>query len=258
MEGIPHGPPTLDGSGNIYGAADSGGEFQSGVVWKLSPNSSGGWNETVLYSFCALQNCADGSFPEAGVVFDKNGNLYGTTILGGTGKHNKLGDTGGTLYELSPGPSGWTERVLIGFPFVGGSAVGPASVDPVGNVYTTFTGVYGESTFLGSVVRARGNLAPRIFYFNGTDGSNPLNGVIIDARRKMAYGTVENGRIGGACGGIFQITESGLESLLYEFCQYSGDAFSPGGLIEDAAGNLYGSSASGGTYGAGAVFEITP
>jgi uncharacterized repeat protein (TIGR03803 family) len=254
----PQGSPTLDSSGNIYGVTDFGGQFQSGVVWELSPNLGGGWTETVLYSFCSLENCADGSFPESGLVWDKSGNLYGTTLDGGTGRHDRGDNTGGTLYELSRGTSGWTERVVENFPFTAGS-LGPASIDPWGNVYTTISAVSSDNPpFDGVVARTNPTRGLQVFYFNGTDGSNPLFGVIIDAKRKMLYGTVENGRVGASCGGVFQITALGQESQIYAFCQYASDAGAPGGLIEDAAGNLYGSTVSGGTYGAGAVFEITP
>lgn len=141
FDGQPYGVPTFDKAGNIYGTMLYGSLPWNGNVWELSPTASG-WIETILYTFCSLPNCADGESPETGVVFDSLGNLYGTTLFGGTGKQDQFHNTGGTLYELSPGTSGWTEKVLVNFPLWGSnneSYLGPASVDPLGNVYTTFT-----------------------------------------------------------------------------------------------------------------------
>jgi uncharacterized repeat protein (TIGR03803 family) len=249
---------TLDKFGNLYGTSYVGGPSDAGYIWELSPSASG-WTETILYSFCALlPTCADGANPATGVAFDKMGNLYGTTMYGGT-KVGKLGG-GGTMYELSPGPNGWTERVLASFPYLRGwpSLLGLPSVDPAGNAYTTFTVLAdGDPIFDGTVVRVKRDGVMKAFYFNGSDGSTPLTGVIVDPKRRLLYGTVE---ISGSnpCGGVFQINASGQESLLYDFCQYPGDAAAPGGLLEDASGNLYGSTYNGGAYGYGAVFEITP
>ena len=83
---FPQGNLVFDGSGNLYGTTKEGGVNNSGSVFELSPNSSGGWDETVLYSFCSVQNgypCADGAIPETGLVIDLAGNLYGTTSEGG-------------------------------------------------------------------------------------------------------------------------------------------------------------------------------
>src|SRR5277367_601932 len=89
-----------DNAGNFYGTTQLGGANLYGTVYELSPNGAGGYNESVLYSFCSLQNCVDGlcetvlysfmsnpdgAFPFAGITFDPSGNLYGTTFGGGNG-----------------------------------------------------------------------------------------------------------------------------------------------------------------------------
>ncbi len=83
-----------------------GGTYGDGTVFELTPTGGGGWTEKVLYSF---GNTTDGAIPVAGLIFDAAGNLYGTTIEGGT-----HGD--GTVFELTPtGGGGWTEKVLHSF-----------------------------------------------------------------------------------------------------------------------------------------------
>jgi uncharacterized repeat protein (TIGR03803 family) len=73
-----------DGSGNLYGTTGLGG-VNAGVVFKLSPPAPPAltWTETVLYSFCSRANCSDGAHPDAGLIADGIGSLYGTTALGG-------------------------------------------------------------------------------------------------------------------------------------------------------------------------------
>lgn len=84
---------TADAAGNLYGTTASGGEGDCGTVFKLSPGTNEKWTHTVLYSFDL--NNSDGCTPTSGVVFDKAGNLYGTTLWGGDGLY-------GTVYEIIP------------------------------------------------------------------------------------------------------------------------------------------------------------
>ncbi|MGB7151503.1 MAG: choice-of-anchor tandem repeat GloVer-containing protein [Terriglobales bacterium] len=72
-----------DGAGNFYGTTQLGGANMRGTVFELSPNGVGGFNETVLYSFCSLPYCTDGNEPTSNVIFDGAGNLYGTACSGG-------------------------------------------------------------------------------------------------------------------------------------------------------------------------------
>src|SRR6202142_4776936 len=92
-----------DGAGNFYGTTQLGGANMYGTVYELSPNGSGGYNESVLYSFCSLQKCTDGSYPYSYVTSDGHGNLYGTTYFGGlyaSGPYSGYG----LVFELSPKP----------------------------------------------------------------------------------------------------------------------------------------------------------
>jgi hypothetical protein len=113
--------------GNFYGTTLIGGTGYEGVglgtVFQLSPNGSGGWNETVLYNFCSEGewNCTDGAFPDGPVVFDRAGNLYGIVPEGGNSNCG-FNQGCGVAFELSPVGAGWTETVVYDFcsQFAGG------------------------------------------------------------------------------------------------------------------------------------------
>jgi uncharacterized repeat protein (TIGR03803 family) len=105
---IPVGPLVIDATGKLYGTTNYGGATDNGVVFELSPRPEGLWTEKVLYNFCSISDCPDGSYPGS-LIADSAGNLYGTTYYGGT-------EHGGTVFELSPGPKDtWTEKVLYSF-----------------------------------------------------------------------------------------------------------------------------------------------
>jgi uncharacterized repeat protein (TIGR03803 family) len=119
--------------GNLYGTTQYGGptpcttEFQScGVVFRLAPNPDGTWTESVLHSF---RGSPDGAIPQAGLMMDPAGNLYGTTFYGGVG--------GGVVFKLKPSSSGWKETVLHTFIGFGANPSAPVIFDPAGNLYGT-------------------------------------------------------------------------------------------------------------------------
>jgi uncharacterized repeat protein (TIGR03803 family) len=96
----PGGGLTFDAAGNLYGTTSAGGngtgckvENGCGTVFELTPNATGNWTEKVLHTF--NENGRDGVIPDAGLIFDARGNLYGTTFGGGS--HD-----GGTVFELTP------------------------------------------------------------------------------------------------------------------------------------------------------------
>lgn len=107
----PEGGLVFDKAGNFYGTTFDGGTINSGIVFEMSPNGSGGWNESVLYNFPGGDS---GARPLNTLAIDGENNLYGVTEYGGTGGC----DSGcGVAYELSPdGMGGWTESVLYSFP----------------------------------------------------------------------------------------------------------------------------------------------
>lgn len=119
-----------DGAGNFYGSTLLGGscpgwnDYGCGVVYELSPNGSGGWNQTVLHTFSAPP---DGANADAPLLFDSKGNIYGDTMYGGA-------SNGGAVFEMSPVGGGWTESVLYSS---GGLLASGIMMDPAGNIYGT-------------------------------------------------------------------------------------------------------------------------
>ena len=104
-----------DAQGNLYGTTQLGGAKGEGAAFELSPAVGGGWTEKLLYSFgqCPTEPCSGLSEPEGSLIFDGQGNLYGTTESGGPG--GEFEGRGG-VFELSPGAGGvWTETTLYEF-----------------------------------------------------------------------------------------------------------------------------------------------
>jgi uncharacterized repeat protein (TIGR03803 family) len=254
---LPFSQLTFDTSGNLYGTTLYGGGLLSGgTVFELSPGS-GGWTYKVLHSFCVPPHgriCPDGLAPEAGVTFDRSGNLYGTTASGGSVRSSG----GGTLYRLTPGSSGWTDTVLLGFLGPNVEPLGTVTFDREGNLYSTLSGGLLSQGAVFELSPGTGTY--RSFSFDGADGATPQSGVLIDPRTNAVYGTTFGGGNTGS-GIVFAIGPEGKETVLYSFCQESNcaDGGEPvASLISDDSGNVYGTTKVGGAYGMGVVFEITP
>jgi len=125
---------TLDDSGNLYGITEQGGGSASGTVFRLSRQPDGRWKETILYFF--PNGSRDGEGPAAGLVFDKAGNLYGTTSGGGDSKCSC-----GVVFKMTPQPSGkWKYTVLHRFNGADGWVPqAGVTLDDKGNLYGTTT-----------------------------------------------------------------------------------------------------------------------
>jgi uncharacterized repeat protein (TIGR03803 family) len=213
--------------------------------------------ENILYSFCALPGCSDGSYPEAGVILDKAGNLYGTTNAGGSGA--------GTVFMLTAS-SGKLSSI---YTFMGGDdGLGPNSLafDNKGNLYgtTEYGGGAGDCSNGGcgtifELILVNGSWTKNVLYrfAGGTDGSIPQAGVILDPHGNL-YGTTWKGGTGGY-GTVFELqhSESGwTEILLHTFGGNDGSA-PISGLIRDRSGNLYGTTSQGGVANVGTVFRLS-
>ena len=253
----PTGRLIFDAAGNLYGTASyEGGSASSGgngVVFKLSHDTSGRWSETVLHSFQGK----DGANPAAGLIFDKAGNLYGTTTLGGT-----YGN--GVVFKLTHEPNGrWSETVLHSFQGKdGANPWGDLVLDRAGNLYGTAQSGGGHNSGLVFKLSPATNgewIETVLLNFQGTDGANPFGGLILD-RAGNLYGTTYNGGARNN-GTVFKLTPESdgewSETVLHSF-QGKDGANPYAGLIFDRAGNLYGTTYDGGARNNGTVFKLTP
>jgi uncharacterized repeat protein (TIGR03803 family) len=254
---------TLDSAGNLYGAAiyNSGG---SGTVFKLTANSDGSWTPSVLHTFTG----ADGGGPYGNLAFDAAGNLYGTTISGGSSAECSGGC--GVVFKLAPNPDGsWTESVLHSFTGTDGQLPRAGVIfDATGSLYsTTAFGGAGDGTVFKLIPNADGSWSESTLHrFTGADGAIPYDALIFDAAGNL-YGTASGGGSSSACstsgcGVVFKLTPksdgSWKETVIHNFAR-NPSAVPVGGLIFDAAGNLYGTTWSGGASGdIGTVFKLTP
>ena len=253
--GDPAADLTIGADGDFYGTTVVGGNYNCGTIFKATPRSSPPWQESVLYSFTCY---GDGKNPYGGVTFDKQSNLYGTTVSGGSG--GSCGSTGcGVAWQLH----GSGESVLHSFT-AGDDGFGPGgglTLDRKGNLYgTTPDGGAYYSGVVYELSQHKGSWRERVIHaFNGGSegGVGSLGRLMVD-RSGALYGVTE---IGGAysAGTVYKLTRSGKKWLLTTLYAFKGspDCGSPyGGLIADRHGNLYGTTYYGGANGQGCVFEL--
>jgi uncharacterized repeat protein (TIGR03803 family) len=268
--GNPQASVVADASGNLYGTASTGGSVNGGVAFKLTPTGHGQWTETILHDFTGG---SDGFQPMSGLVFDKSGNLFGTTYAGGQPTCGNSFCGPGLVYELSPGANGaWTEKIIYTFQGVnhgisdGSSPQGNLILDSQGNLYGTTAGG-GRTCYCGTVFELspnnQGSWQEKVLYaFNGQqDGYDPQAGVIFDAAGNLygtTYGSANGGvNCSGQCGTLFELSPVGgswTQRTLYTF-RGGSDGANPTGVILNTDGALYGTTTYGNGYGA--VFKLT-
>ncbi|MGA2370846.1 MAG: choice-of-anchor tandem repeat GloVer-containing protein [Candidatus Korobacteraceae bacterium] len=197
----PLGGVIFDQSGRLHGTAYSGG-LGGGVIFQLTPVGSG-WSDDTLYTF---QSRSDGGGLWGGLITDKLGNLYGATLVFGSGG-------GGTVYELTPvGRSGWEFTVLNSFTGSTGPLNSNLVMDAAGNLYGT---TYNDGAHnLGSVFKLTPSGGGWTYtdlhdFTGGSDGGKPQSNVTFDANGNL-YGTASEGGTGsqcnGGCGVVWEIT----------------------------------------------------
>lgn len=273
-------------AGKLYGITNIGGAANDGVVFELARRHKADYTYSLLYSFCALANCADGSRPNASLILDKASDLYGTTNEGGAqGK--------GEVFELAAEKGRWSLRVLYSFCAQAGCADGslPAAGlayagQIAGKPYDGSSPLFGTTNAGGSKLDGgvayqlepvRGAWSESVLHeFCGgqscSDGSNVIAPLIEDASGHL-FGTTQQG--GGAnAGTVYELSRehgSWSETLLHQFCagrgvDCSGGALPGGGLAMDAKGRLIGVTNEGGvncldrdhTGGCGVIYRIVP
>jgi uncharacterized repeat protein (TIGR03803 family) len=199
--GYPGSGLTMDHAGNLYGTTFNGGSHLFGSVYKLTPSGSG-WIESDLYDFTSG---ADGSFPQAGVVLDREGNIYGATSAGGSGH-------GGTVFELANSNGNWIYNDLYSLTGPGGPrlVVGPIGnlvMDGAGNLYGTSIsdGAHGYgAVFKLTPSNGRWTYTSLHDFTNGSDGGYPYSTLVLDPGGNL-YGTASSGGAQGL-GVVFEVT----------------------------------------------------
>ena len=231
-------------NGNFYGTTVAGGADGSGTLFEFDPNNG---KVTPLYNFTGG---ADGSSPFAETLaVDKDGNLYGTTVGGG-----KDGD--GTVFEYSTTTRHFTTLAY----FDGANGANPdggLTIGADGNLYGTASegGAKGDGTVFE--LNTTNDHLSALASFNGTNGANPLGGVIADADGNL-YGTASSGGNGYGTVFVYDKADHSLTALA-SFDGTNGSNPQYETLYVDAKGNLYGTTDSGGANGStyGTVFEVT-
>lgn len=232
----------LDKSGNLYGTLAWGGNEGDGgdgygVVFQLS-RLAGVWTENVLYRFLGG---TDGANPVNGLVMDEAGNLYGKTMNGGTGGN-------GTIFEVSPSGSAWTERVIYNLD----AGYGGLAIDRSGNIFST-----SSTTVFELSKNGHGGWTPKVLhtFTDAQDGSFPAATPVLHAG--SLYGTTVLGGSAGQ-GTVYRLVPQAngkpKEEILYSFPGGSSGAQPWVGVVFDPAGNLYGTTLLGPE--SGLVYEL--
>jgi len=259
----------IDATGALYGMTSGGGSQGMGVVYKLAPNSGGGWTYGLLHTFAGGK---DASYPLAGTLtFDTAGNLYGATSDGVDNYGNcPNGDDCGSIFEMTQSGGSWKEQVI--FRFTGDTNGGqsrrpfsPLAFDSVGRLYGTAGaggGLYGTAFRLTLDAKGKWNARALHVFKGNQDGAYPNSGLVFDTAGDL-YGSTVFGEDGnGDCcfGQVFKLTphtHGWCKQAVHRFQGAPQDGILGGNpVVFDAAGNLYGTSPGGGTSGGGVVFEV--
>lgn len=241
---LPDAGLVMDGAGNLYGTTEGGGVSVQGTVFEIDAAGT----ESVLYSFAGN---TDGSSPQADLLRDSAGNLYGTTFSGGANSYY------GTVFKIS---AAGTESIVHSFTALvtgdGGSPLAGLIMDNAGNLYgTTYVGGTNND---GTVFKidATGTESVLFSFPTGTnDNANPRASLIMDSSGNLYGTTVFGGANNG--GTVFRISATGSESTVYSFGSSASDGWYPESqLTMDSDGNLYGTTTDGGASNSGTVFKI--
>src|SRR5580658_681412 len=233
----PVGSVIADPAGSLFGTTYYGGANGVGTVFKLDKTGL-----TVLHS---LAWTANGGNPSSNLVRDAAGNLYGTTPMGG-GAHN------GVVFKLDPAG---TETVLDAFKAAPDGRAPWAGLikDSTGNFYGTAEG--GGAFNAGTVYKLDQTGETVLYSFTGgADGQAPHAGLLLDGEGNL-YGTTVAGGANGY-GVVFKLDTAGTETVLHSFAAGADGAEPDAGVIQDSAGNLYGTTDYGGASGEGVIFKI--
>jgi uncharacterized repeat protein (TIGR03803 family) len=251
---FPQGTLTEGAYGKFYGTTPYGGEHGFGTVFEISPKGE----LTTLYSFCSLQNCADGAGSYGGLVKGSNGNFYGVTSDDGAGGY------GGTVFEVTPKGELTTLYSFCSQPNCTDGATPYARLVQGNNGDFYGTTNSGGAYNLGTIfeINSNGKLTTLHSFCsetNCTDGEAPLLNNLVQGKDGNLYGTTP---MGGAyrSGTVLEISPKGELTTLYSFCSQANctdGAYPYAGLVQGSNGNFYGTTLQGGVSNMGTIFEIT-
>ncbi|HEV2424915.1 MAG TPA: choice-of-anchor tandem repeat GloVer-containing protein [Terriglobia bacterium] len=253
----------LDAAGNIYATTVGGGDFGSGAVVRLSPSAQG-WKETVLYSF---HGSTDGSEPYGGVTLDAQGNVYGTTVAGGSFAGASCIDTGcGVAFKLTRLNGVWIETVIHSFAG-GADGYGPGAglaIDRQGDLYgaTPTGGADGAGVIYELTPGTGGKWREAILhtFSGGLDGIGGSAGRLLLDRTGNLWGVATAGGQYGS-GTAFELSPAAggawRFNTLYAFRGQPDAGFPYGALVADGPGNLYGTTYYDGANDLGSVYRLS-
>jgi uncharacterized repeat protein (TIGR03803 family) len=243
----PLGPLSWGPNGFLYGTAALGGASDGGTFFRVDPTTN------ALTTFYNFTGGSDGGGPAGPVVFDTEGIAWGTTIGGGA-----YGC--GTIFGIRVWRPPYIESVA--HTFNGSDGCGPWGGLVWDNTRTNLYGTTqsGGGAGLGAVFRFSPSSGYTVLHeFTGADGAYPVAPLWSDSTGNFYGATLMGGKANS--GTIFKITSAGTETILYSFCSElncSNGADGQGGVVGDAAGNLYGVAGEGGQFGYGTVFKLAP
>ena len=270
---MPYARVVFGPDGRLYGSTDEGGNpcygAGCGTVFSLAPPAPAcksvlcPWTETVLYRFSG----PDGAHPQGDLIFDRAGNIYGTTVAGGnTSCSGGIGGTCGTVFKLTPSNGGWTESVAYAFTGDndGFEPRGGVILDGAGNLYGTTAqggppqgGGLPNGTVFELTPSGSGWSKSILFTFElYGDGVGPV-GLVFDGSGDL-YGATPGGGANKG-GAVYELIPSNPGNWTFEgIYSFQPEGGPEAALTLDAAGNLYGTQIEGGGSGHGAAFKLTP
>lgn len=254
----PGSPVSFDKHGNLYGMAPTGGAKGFGVVFQMTPGSSGTWKFRVIHTFTGG---VDGLGGSAGrLLLDAAGNVYGVSTVGGANGF-------GNVFEISLIQGKWQLTTLYSFKDQpdGASPYGGVIFGKDGNLYgTTYYAGANDAGTVYQLTHSNNTWTESVLYSfkGGSDGDSPISTLAADAKGNLYGTTSDGGAAKCGCGTIFRLSRGSggvwSESVFYRFPGVPKAGFAYNGVVSDSKGNFYGASVHGGTGNDGAIYQFTP
>jgi uncharacterized repeat protein (TIGR03803 family) len=245
-----------DSAGRLYGTTQFGGQFGFGSVFRLTPPAKGSkvWTEDILYSFDNGND--EGNDPKGGILIGAAGELYGTTVIGGT-------NGSGTVYRLDSSGGGWTLTPLHEFPDPSVSGDGSNSIAGLafganGLLYGTTSGGGGANGGTAFAIGTTGGSYAILHVFgNGDDGIVPYYGRLAVSKKGQLFGTTNRG---GAFdqGTVYSLAAGTWKENVLDNANSPPDVSAYTQDVTLGAGNVVYGCGAGGTHSQGGVYVLTP